>query len=161
MPGTHDDEKARSIVMAAQTGRLLTGAVTSSEVQQLCAVISVAEAGTVFLPWQWPSSSVEQLRAVGCTLRVSRDQGSLGPNQRESFSEAESAGIRMGMIGLALMRPSWTSLSLWLVISRRLWLFHTFRLHTSSWPIPLGSLGCRGCSARAAWSLFSAPRVCG
>jgi hypothetical protein len=157
----HDDEKAGSIVMAAQTGRLLTGAVTSSEVQQLCEVISVAEAGTVFLPWRWPSQSVEQLRAVGCTLRVSRNEGSLGPSQRESFAEAESAGVRMGMIGLAVDGPSWTSLSLLLVISRRLWLFRAFRLHMSPWQIPPGSPGCRACSARAVCPLFSAPLACG
>ena len=102
MPGTHNKEKARSIVMVAQMGKLQAGAATGAEVQQLCEAIPLAEAGTVFLPWRWPSASVEQLRSYGCVLRTSRDEGTLAPIQRESFAEAEVAGVRMSTIGLAV-----------------------------------------------------------
>ena len=88
--------------MVAQTGKLQNGAATGAKVQQLCEAIPLAEAGTVFLPWRWPSASVEQLRFYGCVLRTSRDEGTLAPIQRESFAEAEVAGVRMSTIGLAV-----------------------------------------------------------
>lgn len=102
MPGVHDAVKVGAIVMAASAGSIQADSATIAEVQQLGSVISLAEAGTVFLPWRWPTDAVEQLRDFGCALRTSRDEGSLHPIQHPSFVEAQSAGVRMGVIGFSV-----------------------------------------------------------
>ena len=100
MPGHHDGHKLEVIALAAQTDRVRVGTATQAEVRQLCSAISVGDGGTVFLPWRWASEASEELRAHGCLLRTGRDEGSFQPAQRESFAEAQAAGVRMSTIAL-------------------------------------------------------------
>ena len=100
MPGQHDGYKLEVVALAAQTGRVRVGTATQAEVRQLCSAVSVGDGGTVFLPWRWEHEATEEMRAHGCVLRTGRDKGSFQPAQRESFAEAQAAGVRMSTIAL-------------------------------------------------------------